>query len=192
MQESQRHESEKYDRIDFNSWPLDSLIDYICREHHAFVEGNTPLLKDYLNKTCQVHSVCHSELLQVREIFFQIGDELTANLRNEELLLFPFIKKLEAAKHTKIAVTSALLGSVIIPISMIKIDHATEGEKFKQIAKLTNHYKVPSNASITFSATYRLLEEYENNLRMHILLENKILFQKAIALEEQWGIINFL
>ncbi len=48
--------------IDFNSWPLNLLTDYIEKKHHRYVEERTPDLKQYLAKLRAVHGVNHPEL----------------------------------------------------------------------------------------------------------------------------------
>ena len=36
--------------IDFNSWPLDLLADYVEKTHHRYVEEKTQMIIPYLNK----------------------------------------------------------------------------------------------------------------------------------------------
>ncbi|HRV56027.1 MAG TPA: hemerythrin domain-containing protein, partial [Mangrovimonas sp.] len=63
-----------------------------------------------------------------------------------------------------------------------------EGERFRQIAKLTNNYQPPADACNTYRVTYAMLEEFEKDLHLHIHLENNILFPKTINLEKQFEI----
>lgn len=172
------------DAVDFDAWPLHMLIDYIQKRHHAYVEEMTPQIKGYLDKISVVHGDHHPELKEVRNLFYEIGGELAVHMKKEELLLFPFIKKIEKAKDTGTAL-SPLFKSVTSPINMMKADHADEGEKFQKIGLLTDNYKLPGDACNTYSLTYRLLGEFEKDLHLHIHLENNILFPKAIAMEEE-------
>jgi regulator of cell morphogenesis and NO signaling len=68
---------------------------------------------------------------------------------------------------------------------MMMAEHDTEGERFRKIAELTNNYTPPSDACNTYIVTFGLLKEFEDDLHMHIHLENNILFPKAIELEKQ-------
>jgi regulator of cell morphogenesis and NO signaling len=173
------------DSVNFDGWPLQMLIEYIVKRHHAYVEEKVPVIKGYLDKICAVHGNRHPELLEIRPIFFEVGGELAAHMKKEELLLFPFIKRLEVAKGSKGSVRSPLFKSVSSPVGMMKDDHAAEGAKLQRIASLTNGYKIPDDACNSFAVTWQLLEEFERDLHMHIHLENNILFPKAIALDEQ-------
>ncbi len=175
----------QHDRINFDAWPLHMLIDYIVKRHHAYVEEKVPLIKGYLDKICNVHGSRHPELLEIRSIFFEVGGELIAHLKKEELMLFPFIKRLEQANGSTGSVQSPLFKSVSSPVEMMKDDHAIEGEKLARVAALTNHYKIPEDACNTFAVTWQFLQEFERDLHMHIHLENNILFPKAIELDEK-------
>jgi regulator of cell morphogenesis and NO signaling len=185
INELNRLESEQEHGVVFDTWPLDMLIDYIIKRHHTYVEEKTPLIKSYLHKICEVHGARHPELQKVREIFFEIGGELAIHMKKEELILFPFIKKLSQANNTKTPVTSSLFGSVSNPVDMMKEDHAVEGDKFRRLAALTNNYLIPADACNTFAVTYQFLDEFEKDLHLHIHLENNILFPKAIQLEQK-------
>jgi regulator of cell morphogenesis and NO signaling len=183
--ELQQINTEKGDGVNFDSWPLDLLVDYICKKHHKYVEEKTPIINAYLDKIYQVHGSRHPELLEVRDIFSEIGGELAVHMKKEELMLFPYIKKLEHNKNGASPLTSPLFGSVSNPVEMMKDDHAVEGEKFRRLAALTNNYQIPADACNTFAVTYQMLDEYEKDLHIHIHLENNILFPKAIAIEER-------
>jgi regulator of cell morphogenesis and NO signaling len=178
-------ESEQEHGVVFDTWPLDMLIDYIIKRHHTYVEEKTPLIKSYLDKICEAHGARHPELHKVKGIFFEIGGELAVHMKKEELILFPFIKKLVQANSTKTPVTSPLFESVSNPVDMMKEDHAVEGERFRRLAALTNNYQIPSDACNTFAVAYQFLDEFEKDLHLHIHLENNILFPKAIHLEEE-------
>jgi regulator of cell morphogenesis and NO signaling len=185
MNELQKLAHERNDSTDFDSWPLDLLVDYIYKRHHAYIEEKTPLLNQYLDKISRVHGARHPELLQLRDIFREIGGELTVHLKKEELMLFPYIKKLEHARNQDGAISKPLFSSVNDMVHMMKDDHSAEGEKFKTIVALTNNYAVPADGCNTYKVTYELLQEYEKDLHIHIHLENNILFPKAVQLDEQ-------
>jgi regulator of cell morphogenesis and NO signaling len=67
---------------------------------------------------------------------------------------------------------------------MMMHEHDTEGERFRKINALTGNYHPPLDACSTYRITYSLLKEFEDDLHLHIHLENNILFPKSIALEE--------
>ena len=170
--------------IDFNSWPLDLLADYVEKTHHRYVEENTAVLIQYLNKLCKVHGGGHPELFEIRDLFFASAQDLAAHMKKEELILFPFIKKMVAAKQKGETFDKPHFGSVESPVAMMKHEHTVVGDLFVKIDDLTNSYQFPEDACGTYQVTYKMLEDFEKDLHTHIHLENNILFPKAIELEK--------
>ena len=174
----------KSEDIDFNAWPLDLLADYVEKTHHRYVEEKSAMLIPYLNKLCKVHGERHPELFKINELFSGSAEDLAAHMKKEELILFPFIRKMVEAKKSGEELQSPRFGTVENPVAMMKEEHEAEGERFVKIAELTNNYQFPADACGTYQVTFRMLEDFQNDLHKHIHLENNILFPKAIALEK--------
>lgn len=106
-------------------------------------------------------------------------------MKKEELILFPFIKKMVKAKANGEAVDQPHFGTVENPVKMMKHEHDVEGERFRKIAELTNDYQPPVGACNTYRVAFHKLREFENDLHLHIHLENNILFPRAIEMEAE-------
>lgn len=171
------------DATDYKSWPLDLLADYIEKKHHRYVDEKILEIKPYLDKICRVHGNTHPELYEIQEEFNASAGELTAHMKKEEFILFPFVRKLARARQEGAGVTSPQFGTVQNPVKMMMDEHSVEGDRFSRIESLTNHYTPPTDACGTYQVTFALLKEFEQDLHLHIHLENNILFPKTIALE---------
>ncbi len=169
---------------DYQNWSLDFLCDYIYQNHHTYVERKIPEILEYLNKIAKVHGERHPELYKVLKLFKESAGELTTHMKKEELILFPFIKKLVNASQNNIPFSPPPFGSVENPINMMHAEHDNEGKRFRLIAELTNNYTPPSDACNTYKVAFAMLQEFEEDLHKHIHLENNILFKKAIKLEK--------
>ena len=172
---------------DFRSWPLDLLADYIEKTHHRYVEEKSVILLQFLDKLCRVHGGRHPELFEINELFTGSAQDLAAHMKKEELVLFPFIRKMIELKRKNEPLTAVHFGTVENPVSMMKHEHDIEGERFRKIAEITNNYQFPEDACGTYQVTYKMLEDFENDLHKHIHLENNILFPKAIELEKNFN-----
>ncbi len=170
--------------IDYQLWPADLLADYIEKRHHKYVEKKTTEIIPYLQKICDVHGAVHPELLEINELFCMAAAELATHMVKEELVLFPFVKKLADAEEAGIRPAAPPFGTVENPIAMMMHEHEAEGGHFRKIAELSNNYTPPADACNTYKVTYALLKEFEADLHLHIHLENNILFPKAIKLEK--------
>jgi regulator of cell morphogenesis and NO signaling len=179
----QVQEQKSDDTTDFKTWPLDLLADYIEKKHHRYVEEKIPVLKQYLNKLCRVHGSRHPELLKIDEHFNGSAGELAMHMKKEELVLFPWVRKMVKAEKQGEPLEKPHFGTVKNPIAMMMQEHDNEGERFRTIAELTSDYTPPLDACSTYRVTFSLLKEFEEDLHRHIHLENNILFPKAELLE---------
>jgi len=168
---------------DYNAWSLDMLTNYIEKKHHQYIIEHTPLLQQHLIKINTVHGANHPEITAIQKLFISISDELTIHMKKEELMLFPYIGRMVSAKEEGTTLVQPLFGKVEYPIQVMMAEHDQEGEKFRKIASLSNGFQAPADACNTYRATYAMLKEFEEDLHLHIHLENNILFPKAAALE---------
>jgi regulator of cell morphogenesis and NO signaling len=166
-------------QLDFNSWALPFLADYIVNVHHGYVKSNSPLLLELSEKVAGHHGENNPALVAVRTKTFELIQELTTHMKKEEQILFPFIKE----QGNKTACSIVKPEPIKNIISVMERDHDIAGEISKQIRHLTNDYTPPANACNSISLLFHKLEEFENDLLQHVHLENNILFPKAIALE---------
>jgi regulator of cell morphogenesis and NO signaling len=170
-----------------NNMALGALSGYIVNRHHVYVRKNISFLKQNLEKIAAVHGANHPELAAVKDEFNQSAGELTMHMQKEELLLFPFIKKMEEVKKEKKELPAPSFGSVTNPIAAMMREHENEGERYVRISALTNNYQVPADGCTTYEVTMKQLADFEKDLHRHIHLENNILFPKAKALEESFN-----
>lgn len=169
----------------YNSWSLDFLADHIVNVHHSYIEENIPLIVQYASRVVQVHSQDQPELIQIQRLFSEVAVDLGGHLKKEELILFPFIKKMVKAKKEGTPLEKPRFDTVDNPIKMMETDHEEAGYIFKRISTLSNNFTPPAGACNTYRAFYAKLEEFEQDLHQHVHLENNILFPKAIALEKE-------
>lgn len=170
--------------IDFQSFPLDLLADYIEKTHHRYIETKIPEITPYLNKIVRAHGENHPELAAVEKLFLESAGDLTAHLRKEELMLFPHIRQLVRISLSGGKLPQAKAGTAAAMIAQMEHEHDAEGERFRTISELTGDYTTPDDGCNTYRVTLSLLKEFEEDLHRHIHLENNILFPKSIALEE--------
>lgn len=168
--------------LNYNTWSLDMLTNYIEKKHHQYVTAQAPIILQHLKKINAVHGANHPEIAAIQELFTAISAEMTTHMKKEELMLFPYIRKMVGAKDEGTPLTPPLFGKIELPIQVMMAEHDQEGERFKKIAFLSNDYQAPADACSTYRATYSMLSAFEQDLHLHIHLENNILFPKAAAL----------
>ncbi|MBX2942652.1 MAG: iron-sulfur cluster repair di-iron protein [Cyclobacteriaceae bacterium] len=169
---------------DYQSWPLDLLADYVEKKHHRYVRERSAEIKPFLTKVCRVHGERHPELLEINKHFNATADEMAMHMEKEESIIFPYIREMVKAKQGNSKIDAPHFGSIQNPIQAMMDEHLTEGDRYRKIEELSNNYTPPQDGCSTYKVTFALLQEFEQDLHLHIHLENNILFPKAIELEK--------
>lgn len=160
----------------FNEWELPFLCDYIVNTHHKYVIKTLPELMFYTQKIADVHGDHHPELVEIAAIFSQINIELLQHMKNEEEVLFPAIKKAVSDSDT---VVRKIISS---EIDRMEGEHDFAGGAMDNINVISKQYVLPEDACNTYRVAFQLLEQFEDDLHIHVHLENNILYPKALNL----------
>lgn len=169
--------------FDYDSWDLDFLADYIVHNHHSYVTRSLPNILAHSQKVASVHGTNHPEVLRIADLFSNIKDDLESHMQKEEKMLFPYIKKIVAIKKNHLEMNYPPFGNILNPITVMENEHEAAGIQLSEINILSNNYTPPEDACTTFNVLYKELKEFEDDLHIHVHLENNILFTKAIELE---------
>lgn len=168
---------------DWQREPLTELIAHIQSTHHKFVREEIVRLGPLFEKVCGVHGKTHPELLHIRAVFCGLAQELTSHLMKEEMVLFPYIARMEESVIAGEPLLPAPFGTVANPVSMMEHEHDSAGEALRAMRLASGGYQAPESACTSYQALYRALAEFEADLHQHIHLENNILFPRAMKME---------
>ncbi|AEW00447.1 iron-sulfur cluster repair di-iron protein [Niastella koreensis] len=169
--------------IEFNTWDLDFLADYIVNIHHRYVRDNATMIKELVVKVANRHGDQHPELVHLSVGVQQCLADLLSHLEKEEQALFPYVKELVAKKKQGARFKTGF--SVASPVQAMETEHERTGEELHAFRELTNDYALPANACNSYAFLFSKLQEFEADLLKHIHLENNILFPKALGLEQE-------
>lgn len=172
---------------DWRSEPLTALMAHIRNTHHRFTRDEIQRLAALFDKVSGVHGARHPELLELRGIFQGLAAELSNHLMKEEMVLFPYIERMEESVVAGEPVLPAPFGTVNNPVSMMLREHDDAGQALRDLRRLSSGYNPPEDACISFQTLYGALADFEADLHVHIHLENNILFPRAIQMEARRG-----
>ena len=116
-------------------------------------------------------------------IFQDLARELNIHLMKEEMVLFPYVVRMEEAVIQKEPVVPAPFGTVQNPVTMMEHEHDAAGEALRQMREASSGYTAPADACVSFQTLYKALATFEADLHQHIHLENNVLFPRAIEME---------
>ena len=163
--------------------PLAGLISHIKNTHHKYTREEIARLGPLFDKVCSVHGERHPELLALRTTFQGLAQELTVHMMKEEMVLFPYIERMEESVLQKEPILPPPFGTVRNPVAMMEHEHDSAGAALRALRASSHGYTAPPDACVSYQTLYNTLAELEADLHQHIHLENNILFPRAIALE---------
>ncbi|MFO7257309.1 MAG: iron-sulfur cluster repair di-iron protein [Bacteroidota bacterium] len=167
---------------DFSAIKPDALTRYIEDVHHRYTEEAVEYIGNDLIRLVSVHGNEHPELLEIQKVFGDMRGSLVVHMKKEEFMLFPYIRKMVTAGKQAGA---PIFGTVASPIAVMMHEHDEDAERLRQLSTMTRGYTLPDDACRTFRTTYAAMKELDEDLRVHIHLENNILFPAALELEKE-------
>ena len=168
---------------DWKNALLSELVAHIKNAHHKYTREEIVRLTALLQKVCSVHGKNHPELLEVQVTFSGLAQELTTHMMKEDMVLFPYIVRMEESVIQKEPLLPAPFGTVANPVAMMEHEHDSAGSALGAIRKASSDFAAPADACVSYQTLYKALDAFEADLHQHIHLENNILFPRAIAME---------
>jgi regulator of cell morphogenesis and NO signaling len=169
---------------DLTGKSLTGLCAHIVSTHHEYVRRELPRLTALAEKVVNRHGENHPELPVIKATLARLDEELTQHLAKEEIVLFPYIAKLERAIADREPKPQGCFGTVSNPIAMMTQEHDDAGLLLEVIRNKSNQFTTPEGACPTYHAFFDGLREFEQDLHQHIHLENNVLFPRAIEMEQ--------
>lgn len=166
-----RFENSQY--VDWREKSSEELINHIVETHHGETFRLLREIDPLMVKVFKVHFSHNPELLmKVHSLFGKLKCELEEHLLKEENILFPLMIKYDKAEDEKEK------KEIEEDIRIIVSEHEAAGDILKEIAEVTEDYKVPEWGCISFKLLYDYLHNLEKYLFIHIHKENNILFPR--------------
>ena len=144
------------------------VIDHILIRYHQRHREQLQELIVLADRVESVHGDRDDCPIGVAAELRNVYDDLSNHMMKEEHVLFPMIK----AGNYMMAQ---------MPIRMMEMEHAEHGEHLDVLKSLTNNMTPPADACNTWCALYSGIQEFADDLMMHIHRENNILFPRVIA-----------
>lgn len=169
---------------EWNKAPLQELVSHIVDTHHGYLKREFQPLSERLAKVYRVYNERYGPtFIGLPEVFAELRSELEMHMRKEEMILFPAIIEAEQAANAGAPAPSSRFGTVANPIQMMEAEHESAGQALAKIRAITRDFEIPDYACVTYRALIGGLQELEQDLHLHIHLENNVLFPRTIELE---------
>jgi len=154
--------------------PPAKLCEYIVEVHHGFLRRELPRLRALSVKVANVHGGHTPSLIQVRDVFAGLQQELDSHMMKEERILFPMIGAMAQGQSPAM--------SLDCPVNQMIHEHDIAGAALSRLRELSHDYQPPEEACNSYRALFAGLHELSDDLHRHIHLENSVLFPAAMAM----------
>ena len=171
--------------LQFNEWNIDFLIDYIVNVHHAYLKSTLPVLETALLLFVESHQKKYTEVSGVLRTFHELSEVLEVHTRQEEEVIFPYIKQLESIFRKKESYGNIFVRTLRKPLGNMEKDNIIIGELLQEMQAATSNFKPPANACTNHIVIFRKLREFRDDLVQHKHLENNILYPRVLEMELQ-------
>ncbi len=167
---------------DVATFDVAALTRYVERYHHKYMYDDIAFLRVNLARLARVYGKEHPELDEMNSVFGTMSADLMIHMQHEEMIVFPYIRLMAKKSKGKPAIYKA----TVSPIREAMLDHRKSDPCLRRLAELSHHYQPPHNCGSAYRITYDALKAFESDLHEHLMIENDLLFPKAVALEEQY------
>ena len=151
--------------LKFENWDIDFLTDYIINVHHEYLRKALPATKDHLAMFVNGHRDKFSYLPDLLKIFIELENFALPHLQEEETIIFPYIRQISHAYHSKESYAALLVRTLRKPVENI-MNHENESlnRLLRQMRQLTGDYTPPKNACTSHGVIFSKLKEIDNDL----------------------------
>ena len=175
-------ENEPANNINFNDLSLTEVSEILRNEYHEYLRDKISELTALSRK---IHSHHKSAAVdQIHERLIGIFNHLAPHMVKEEKVLFPYLEYMEHMVLQGKVPKPPSFGKVKKSVSTMLDDHKDSTDQLNELRLITDDYSCPQGADDDIQEFYKELHGLDKNLRMHINIENNVLFKKAKAMEK--------
>ena len=171
--------------LQFASWKIEFLADYITNVHHAYLYSSLAKLESRLDAFITGHKKKYPALGEMQDTFLELARVLIPHCRQEDETIFPYIKQIDAAHRRKEPYGNLFVRTLRKPLSCITGIHNEISELLQELKISANQFQFPDQACTNHQVIYHQLKEFHDDLIQHMHLENNILYPQAKKIEQE-------
>ena len=170
-------------KIDYNSWPIDWLTNYIEKKQRRSIIETTKAIRQKLGLIYNIHGNFNSGLLQFEMLFNESVTGLFAHMKKEEAAFFPLVREIIHARELRGRMNRSLFDKIEAVIQPLNNEHKIENQRLKLMAQLKHSHEPFEGTCRIHEALFALLKDFLEDFELHIYLQCKLLFPKVIAMK---------
>lgn len=156
---------------------MQDLCEHIVKQHHQFVRQEGP---EILKAAQHLEAKNKADFYTIKTLLSEILSDLSPHMLKEEMVLFPFCKKLEQAED----IFEMPFGSIARPIEVMSSEHNKSSRDLNVLESLLSKTHEENQ---NYTTWIERIQAFCQDLKTHMYLENEVLFPRALALEEAFN-----
>lgn len=171
--------------VRLSDYPIDLVVQYLRHAHHIFIKQRLPYLMHLVESLDENRAENKQTVVDLKFVFPIFAHDYIVHVYEEEDTLFTYINTLLAATR-KINNPSALFYLMEKnSVPRFSNEHIAHDDQMEGIALLTNHFAIGPNTDLPTQVAYSELKQFRQELIIHANIEDRILFPKALHLENE-------
>jgi regulator of cell morphogenesis and NO signaling len=178
-------EEKVFNARDFDSFPVELIVDYIQRTHVYYLEKKLPEIEQSILLLSGHYEAQHPILAALRNFFHRYVKDLSEHIQAEETLLLPYINNLCEAGHSPHRFSRFLLHRQEYSVERFLNDHHDTEDELKDIRQTIRLYEPPATNESLYRILLLQLQVFEHDLSVHAHIEEEVLIPKAQKMEKE-------
>ncbi|HEY4110695.1 hemerythrin domain-containing protein [Puia sp.] len=170
---------------DFDSFPVELIVDYIQRTHVYYLEKKLPEIEQSILLLSGHYDSQHPVLIALQNFFHRYVKDLSEHISAEEALLLPYINALREAGQTSLGFSRFLLHRREYSVDRFLSDHHDTEDELKDIRQTIRLYAPPKTNESLYRILLTQLQVFEHDLCVHAQIEEEVLIPKAQQMEKE-------
>ncbi|MBL7922589.1 MAG: hypothetical protein JNL88_00170 [Bacteroidia bacterium] len=170
----------------FMHFPAELITDYIRRTHRLYLFRKLPEIEQSIGLLLQDYTDDHPILSILRDFYTSYKVELSLHICEEEQHLLPYVDFLVETQQKGLDPYRFLLQRKRYSLAEFEQDHHDDHEKsLEEIRETILLHEPPVTNATPYRILLRQLENFERDLTVHGLIEDRVLLPRMKMLEEK-------
>jgi regulator of cell morphogenesis and NO signaling len=179
------HKNPDFEIAALSAYPVEILVTLLRQSHQMFIKQKLPFLYQTILEMDETRFFRPEIARDLKMVFPIFAEDFIRHIYEEEDTLFEYIGFLldctrEIRNPGKLFYLLKTRG-----IRTFSIHHEAHDNEMSGIRSLTFDYTLPPDADLFTFILYRELQDFEKQLYQHAIIENNLLFPKALRLENE-------
>jgi regulator of cell morphogenesis and NO signaling len=169
---------------DYSNFPLEIIVDYIRRTHRLYLSKKLGEIEQSIDILLENYDDNHPLLLVLKTFFRDYKGHLTTHIKYEERQLLPYIDSLIEAGKGNTQKLESISSDQNFRIQTFIDSHSDTEDDLSEVRSTILRYNPPATNQTPYRILITQLEMFESDLKIHGLIEDKVLVPRAQQLEQ--------